>query len=123
MTVSVAQQGFDIGATIREIRHEQVLTQSELADLAGIHEITVSDLERGKRKASARTVRKLAVAFGFETRDLLKRAKESESGNSAITEKPRRTRAPEETPENSRRIDEVEDRWDEEDAKLEAEDN
>ena len=50
-------------ATLREIRERAVLTQAELAKLAGVTSATVSDLETGKRKPRPSTVRKLAKAL------------------------------------------------------------
>lgn len=68
--MKLVERGFDIGDKIRELRRERALTQTELADEAGVHEITISDIERKKRKASARTLRKLASALGVEVREL-----------------------------------------------------
>jgi transcriptional regulator with XRE-family HTH domain len=39
-------------AAFRRIRHQQALTQSELADLLGVHLMTVSRIERGTMPAS-----------------------------------------------------------------------
>ena len=50
-------------ATLRELREGTVLTQAELAKLAGVTPATVSDLEIGKRKPRPSTVRKLAKAL------------------------------------------------------------
>ena len=68
--VTVAERGFEIGERVRELRRERALTQDELAGIANVHPITISELERGKRNASARTVKRLAEALGVDVRDL-----------------------------------------------------
>lgn len=70
MTVLMAERGSDVGSRLRELRGISAMTQEELGDAAGVHEVTISDIERGKRNASARTIRKLAKALGVEVRDL-----------------------------------------------------
>ena len=49
--------------TLRELREGAVLTQAELAELAGVTPATVSDLEMGKRKPRPSTIRKLGKAL------------------------------------------------------------
>lgn len=66
----VAERGFDIGQKVRELRRAQALTQEELSDMSGVHGTTISDLERGAGRASARTTRRLAKALGVEVREL-----------------------------------------------------
>lgn len=68
--VPVAERGFEVGERIREMRRERALTQDELAEIANVHPVTISELERGKRSASARTVKRLAKAFCVDVRDL-----------------------------------------------------
>jgi transcriptional regulator with XRE-family HTH domain len=46
------------------------LTQEELAERAGVHRVSVVEIERGKRPARPRTLKKLADALGVSTRDL-----------------------------------------------------
>ena len=50
-------------ATLRQLREKSILTQADLATLAGVTPATISDLETGKRKARPSTVRKLAKAL------------------------------------------------------------
>jgi transcriptional regulator with XRE-family HTH domain len=61
------------GESLRQLRLERMLSQSELAKLAGMTQATVSDLERGERKAQPRTVRRLAEALGVEPKELVKK--------------------------------------------------
>lgn len=49
--------------TLRELREGAVLTQAELAELAGVTPATVSDLEMGKRKPRPSTIRRLGKAL------------------------------------------------------------
>ena len=66
----VAERGLYIGKRLRELRQERALTQKELAELAQVSEITISELENNRRTAAARTLRKLAGALGVEVREL-----------------------------------------------------
>ena len=66
----VTEKNHDIGRKLYELRFERALTQGELAERAGLHAVTISDIERGDRKASAKTTRKLAAALGVEVSDL-----------------------------------------------------
>jgi len=54
----------DVGALIRQFRGERRMTQQRLANLAGIHVQTVSDIERGKHHPSDETMDSLAAALG-----------------------------------------------------------
>ena len=47
-----------------------MLSQQELATLAGATQATISNLERGERQARPRTVRRLASALAVEPREL-----------------------------------------------------
>lgn len=66
----VTERDFDIGERLYALRRERALTQDELAEEAQIHKVTISDIERGERKASARTLKKLARALGVEVKAL-----------------------------------------------------
>ena len=59
------------GKRLRELRLEKMFSQSELAKLADTTQVTVSVLERGKRRAQPRTVRRFSDALGVEPRELL----------------------------------------------------
>lgn len=66
MAIAVLEQGpdsLDLMA-LRELRLARVLTQKELADLAGISTKTLNDVERFRVRAQPRTLRKLAAALG-----------------------------------------------------------
>ena len=49
-------------ANVRELREQAFLTQEELAQLAGVHRLTILKAEQGRRP-SFRTIRKLAKAL------------------------------------------------------------
>ena len=58
------------GNRIRELRMLAHLTQEELGAVAQLHRNYISDLERGMRNVSLRTIEKLAQALQVEIRDL-----------------------------------------------------
>jgi transcriptional regulator with XRE-family HTH domain len=51
---------------LRELRHARVLTQRELAALAGVSIKTLNDVEQFKVRPHPTTLRKLAKALGVE---------------------------------------------------------
>ena len=59
-----------IGPMIQRLREEKGWTQAELGVYAHLGASTVSLLESGKRKASARTLSRLAEALGVKVGDL-----------------------------------------------------
>jgi transcriptional regulator with XRE-family HTH domain len=60
------------GKRLQELRQDAMLSQIELAKLAGTTQPTVSNLELGARKAQPRTIRRLAEALGVEPKELVK---------------------------------------------------
>jgi transcriptional regulator with XRE-family HTH domain len=58
---------------LRHLRKEAVLSQRELARMAGLAYGTVWRLENGFPKARTQTIRKLANALGVEARVLVRR--------------------------------------------------
>jgi transcriptional regulator with XRE-family HTH domain len=58
---------------MKKLREERVLSQRELASMAGLTQMTVWRIENGCRDARPGTIRKLAVALGVEPRELIKR--------------------------------------------------
>jgi transcriptional regulator with XRE-family HTH domain len=55
---------------LRELREGQVITQRELAALAGVSNKTISDIEKGKTRPHPATLRRLAAALGVNPREL-----------------------------------------------------
>jgi transcriptional regulator with XRE-family HTH domain len=53
------------------LREERVLSQRELAQLAGVRQGTIASLELGRNAPHAATIRKLAKALGVSPRELL----------------------------------------------------
>lgn len=53
-----------IGENIRKYRKMQGLTQKELANLAGLNEVTIRSYELGKYKPKLETLRKISKALG-----------------------------------------------------------
>ena len=58
------------GAHIRLLRQQQGLSQEEIAHRAGIHVTYLSGIERGVRNPSLRNIRRVAIALGFQVREL-----------------------------------------------------
>jgi transcriptional regulator with XRE-family HTH domain len=58
---------------LRRLREDMVLSQRELARMAGLAQGTVWRLENGFLEARPSTIRKLAKALGVEPRDLVRR--------------------------------------------------
>jgi transcriptional regulator with XRE-family HTH domain len=58
---------------MKTLREEKVLSQRELASIAGLTQMTVWRIENGYRDARPGTIRKLAVALGVEPKELVKR--------------------------------------------------
>ena len=53
-------------AKLRVLRERLFITQTELAEAAGISLVTLNRLENNKQKPSFKTIRKLAKALGVE---------------------------------------------------------
>jgi transcriptional regulator with XRE-family HTH domain len=60
-----------VGRNTARIRAEKGLTQERLAELAGMSQQYISDLERGKRNPTLVTVHEIAVALKVSHLDLL----------------------------------------------------
>jgi transcriptional regulator with XRE-family HTH domain len=60
-------------AMLKRLREERVVSQRELARVAGLTHQTVWRLENGPTEAHPRTVRKLAEALGVEPKVLVRR--------------------------------------------------
>ena len=60
-----------IGQQLREARARRLLTQEELAEMAGISAATVVNIERDHQRPHFRTMRKLAEALDVEPTELL----------------------------------------------------
>ena len=59
-------------AKLKRLREDRVLSQRELARMAGLTHVTVWRLENGYTEAHAQTIRKLAEVLGVEPRELVK---------------------------------------------------
>ncbi|GGG75801.1 helix-turn-helix domain-containing protein [Edaphobacter dinghuensis] len=61
-----------LGERIREMRRVKGWRQIDLAEHSGVHEVHISDLERGSREAGLRTLDKIATALGTTLSEMLK---------------------------------------------------
>lgn len=60
------------GERIRKLRRAKGWRQIDLAEQSGVHEVHISDLERGTREPGLRTLSKIARALGTSLSELLK---------------------------------------------------
>lgn len=60
-----------IGRRVREERMRRGWTQEQLAEKAEVHLSFIGQLERGAKKPSLRTLKRLAETFGIRAGDLL----------------------------------------------------
>ena len=58
---------------LRRLRAHRVISQEELADLAGLHRTYVGSVERSERNISIDNIERLAVALEVAVPDLLSR--------------------------------------------------
>lgn len=58
---------------LKRLREEQVLSQRELARMAGLTHQTIWRFENGSTNAHPRTIRQIAEVLGVEPRELTKR--------------------------------------------------
>ncbi len=63
----------DFGKRVRELRHQQQLTQEGLGDKAGLHFTYIGSVERGERNVTLETILRLAMALGVDPGDLVTR--------------------------------------------------
>ena len=56
---------------LRQVREQKMLSQRELAALAGVSHLTIVRTETGQGEPYPRTVRKLAQALGVKPADLM----------------------------------------------------
>ena len=60
------------GIVLKKARENRQWTQAELAKKVGVHEITISRLERGERQPSMDLLHRLAKALRVKVGELLK---------------------------------------------------
>jgi transcriptional regulator with XRE-family HTH domain len=60
-----------IGDNLKRLRQREALTQAELAEKAGIAEVTLSRIERNVADPHMSTIRKLAQELGVHPRELV----------------------------------------------------
>ena len=59
------------GAKLKQLREDQVLSQRELARMAGLTHMTVWRLENGYQQAHPQTIRKIAGVLGVKPKKLV----------------------------------------------------
>ena len=73
---TLVQSPLALGRALRDARRRKRLTQQQLADLAGVTQATVSNVERGVSRVSLTTLLRILAALKLE---LLVQSRESES--------------------------------------------
>jgi len=63
------------GTRIKQLRHEQHISQEELAEKCDLHRTYVGGIERGERNPSLKNIYKIASAFQIELEELFKDVK------------------------------------------------
>ena len=64
-----------LGEKIRQLRKKRGWRQIDLAEQSGIHEVHISELERGAREVGLRHLAPLATAFEMSLSEFLKGVK------------------------------------------------
>ncbi len=67
------------GRVLRELRRNRGLSQDKLADLTDTHRTYISQLERGLRCPSLKTVEAVATALSISIRDLMELVEDEEA--------------------------------------------
>lgn len=62
---------FAIGSRVRDLRLKRQWRQIDLAEHSGVHEIHISEIERGSREPRISTLAKLAAALGSSLSEVL----------------------------------------------------
>ena len=65
------EEGRKLGQRIRKLRKQQKLSQTELAEKAGVALMTISRIERGEHDPHVRTLVRIARALGVSTISLM----------------------------------------------------
>ncbi len=61
-----------LGSNLRQIRHDRGLTQEELAEIAEVHPVYVSYIEKGSRNPSITKILQLAMALKCEPAEIFR---------------------------------------------------
>ena len=62
----------DVGQRIARLREQRGITQEALADKAGIHRVSLANIERGAKQPTLDSLERLAKALRVSLLDLLK---------------------------------------------------
>ena len=78
----------DLAQALQALRRKRGFSQEELADESGYHRTYISQLERGLKSPSLRTLGNLARVLGLSTSDLVKEVESEAERRLAQTTKP-----------------------------------
>lgn len=68
------RKGVDDIARLAEVRKEHGFTQSRLAEVSGVHRVTIARIETGEVSPKAETLKRLADAMGVLIDDVVEKA-------------------------------------------------
>jgi transcriptional regulator with XRE-family HTH domain len=68
----VTNASIQLGKRIRSLRREKNWRQIDLAEHSGVHEVHISDIERGAREICLNNLLALARALGIAVSELVK---------------------------------------------------
>jgi transcriptional regulator with XRE-family HTH domain len=71
MTRAIQPEGEVFGRRLREVRMKRGMTQQSLAEVAGMSEPYISNMEHGLKVPSLTTILRLAVALDCKVMDLV----------------------------------------------------
>lgn len=67
-------KGVTIISKLAQVRKEQGLSQERLAELSGVHRVTIARIETGEISPNVRTLEKLSGALDVPVSELIERA-------------------------------------------------
>jgi transcriptional regulator with XRE-family HTH domain len=76
-----------LGKRIRELRKKKDLSQSRLAEMAGLNDKYLGEVERGSNNISIKNLGQIATALGVETSELLDGSHEREIDRKELVQK------------------------------------
>lgn len=71
-TATIVRRERDFGARLRVVRKQQGLSQTALADAAGVDRKTVNRIENGRFSPNLNTLMRLAYSLSVSVSDLLR---------------------------------------------------
>lgn len=71
MTAKITQKDIALSKRIKRLRRKAGLTQEELAEKVDVSTTHIGLVETGKRRASLKTLQRIATVLGIKVKDLI----------------------------------------------------